>query len=108
MRTNLTIAAIAVIAAVAATPAMAANGSKYQTKPAHSKHTMMMHHHSGLQSGARASFTNANASAGTQVKDETMASQLGRTATISGRASDPVCKPGTMTPLGDGRMHPCQ
>ncbi len=120
--TNFAIAAMAVIAAVATMPAMAANGSKDQTKPAATKHTMAVRHHAALQTRgraalmprgsaeARANFTNANAStsAGTQVKDETMAAQLGKTATISGRASDPICHPGTMTPLGDGKMHPCQ
>ena len=37
-----------------------------------------------------------------------MASQLAKTVTMSGNASDPICKPGTMTALDDGRMHPCQ
>jgi hypothetical protein len=79
-----------------------------------------MRHHAGLQARergavtprgtaeARANFANANASANTPVKDETMAAQLGRTVTAPGNASDPTCKPGSLTPLGDGRMHPCQ
>ncbi len=121
MRTrSLTIAALAVAASMAAVPAMAAKHTNDQTKATPIKHSMMMRHHASLQTRergavmprgsaeARSSFANANASANTPVKDEPMAAQLGKTATVSGRASDPTCRPGTMTPLDDGKLHPCQ
>jgi hypothetical protein len=122
--TTLTIALAIVIAIASAAPVMAAtdHGSSASAKPVQIKHstTMQRQHRANLQarestalmprSTARtnANFTNANASGGTEIKNEAMVSQLGRTVTVSGYASDPICKPGSMTPLGDGRMHPCQ
>ena len=121
---TLTIALATVIAITAAVRVMAANdeAKSSQTKPAQIKHSMTARHQhrAGLQTreseaamprgtaNANGSFTNANASVGTQVKEETMATQLAKSVTMPGNASDPTCKPGTLTPLGDDRMHPCQ
>jgi hypothetical protein len=122
--TTLTIALATVMAVTAAVPVMAANdeAQSSQAKPAQIKHSMSVRHQhrANLQTrengtlvprstaNANASFANANASAGAPVKDESMAYQLGRTVTVPGNASDPICKPGTLTPLGDGQMHSCQ
>ena len=123
MRTsNLTISAIAVIAALAAMPAIAANSATDQAQPAPTKH-MAMRHHASLQARENARLTprdvanprdvnanlnlsNANASANRPT--ESLATQLGATVTKSGDASDPVCKPGDVVPMPDGRTHSCQ
>jgi len=119
----LTIAAAAVITTMTTIPVMAANSAADQSKsaqirPAQIRHTATIRHQHARLPAERANEAvtprsnvnarNANASAGTPVKDESMASQLGRTVTSPGTASDPVCKPGTQTALGDGKMHPCQ
>ena len=122
MRTsNLTIPAIAVIATLAAMPAVAANSAKDLAKPAPIKH-MTMRHQASLQArenrlsprgvanprdvNANLNLSNANASANRPA--ESLATQLGATVTKSGDASDPVCKPGDVVPMPDGKMHPCQ
>lgn len=123
MRTsNLTISAIAVIATLAAVPAIAANSAKDQAQPAPTKH-MTVRYHASLQArenarlmprrvanprdvNANLNLSNANASA--TRPPESMATQLGATVTKSGDASDPVCKPGDLVPMPDGRMHACQ
>jgi hypothetical protein len=119
---TLMIALATVITVTAAMPVMAANDQTQSapTKPAQIKHSMMTRHqqHASQQpresgavvphGNAKADFTNANASANTPMKEESMASQLAKTVTMPGNASDPTCKPGTLTALDDGRMHPCQ
>ena len=123
MRTsNLTISAIAVIATLATVPAIAANSVKDQAQPAPIKH-MTMRHHASLQArengrpmprgvanprdvNANLALSNANASANRP--PESMATQLGATVTKSGNASYPVCKPGDVVPMPDGRSYPCQ
>jgi len=116
-------AAVAVIATMAIAPAMAAND---QAKPGQIKqHSMTMHkqHHASLRTpgnggrtardvanprdvNANLNLSNANASADRPT--ETLATQYGNVFSKVGGASDPVCKPGDVVPMADGRMHPCQ
>jgi len=131
MRTILALATAAAVAALVSSQVQAATKSTEQTKPATTKHTTMhkttmhktmhkQHQASLLTHGGRMArsvanprdvnanlnLSNANASANRPV--ESLATQLGATVTKSGSASDPVCKPGDIVPMPDGRSYPCQ
>jgi hypothetical protein len=127
MRTILALATAAAVAALVSSQVQAATKSTEQTKPATTKHTTTMHktmhkqHQASLRThggrmarnvanprdvNANLNLSNANASANRPV--ESLATQLGATVTKSGSASDPVCKPGDIVPMPDGRSYPCQ
>jgi len=121
----LALAAATAVAVLVASPVQAATKTTAQMKAEPTKHATTMHkqHQASMRTrgngvriarrvanprdvNANLNLSNANASVNRPV--ESLVTQLGATVTKSGYASDPVCKPGDIVPMPDGRSYPCQ
>jgi len=109
------LSAAAVLATLVAAPVMAKDVSS--KAPAKQTSMTARQHHASMPSKkhfARMTPKTANAKASLDANanikrsNETMVTQLGKTVSTPGNASDPICKPGDLFIGQDGERHRCQ